>query len=159
MENLNEKSITKKRKSKSTKYNPELHNHIAYLAALAGMSNVLLAKELNISRSTLVLWRREYKEFDEAIQRGKDEFDDFCVVKSLKKNAFGYDYKEIHEEFDKDGNLIRKKVIKKHQKPDTIAQLFWLKNRQRDKWKDRWEIDGLGDALKDGIKVKLIDAN
>ena len=42
-------------------------------------------------------------------------------------------------EYDKDGNVKPVKIekTKKHVPPDVTAQIFWLKNRQRDRWQDR----------------------
>ena len=42
-------------------------------------------------------------------------------------------------EYDKDGNIkpIKVEKTKKRVPPDVTAQIFWLKNRQRDRWQDR----------------------
>jgi hypothetical protein len=34
------------------------------------------------------------------------------------------------------------KVITKKVEPSTTAQIFWLKNRRPDRWRDRHELDG-----------------
>jgi len=54
----------------------------------------------------------------------------------------GFDYIEETIEYlpDKDGNftkILKKKVTTKMVIPDTTAQIFWLKNRQHEKWRDR----------------------
>ena len=53
----------------------------------------------------------------------------------------GYEYEEEKKiiEYDKDGNVKPVKIekTKKHVPPDVTAQIFWLKNRQRDRWQDR----------------------
>lgn len=33
------------------------------------------------------------------------------------------------------------KVVTKHVAPDVTAQIFWLKNRMREKWSDRQNIE------------------
>lgn len=37
------------------------------------------------------------------------------------------------------------KIIKKHVQPDVTAQIFWLKNRKKDKWRDGQHIDYSGE--------------
>ena len=70
---------------------------------------------------------------------------DLTVENSLYKRAVGFEYDEMTHEIkeDKDGNKISsvKKKVKKIVLPDTTAQIFWLKNRVREKWKDRWISD------------------
>jgi len=60
--------------------------------------------------------------------------------KSLLKRALGYDYEEMKVTVDESGQKKVEKT-KKHVKPDTTAQIFWLKNRKPDKWKDKQEIE------------------
>ena len=63
------------------------------------------------------------------------------VIRSLYERATGYEYEEEKRivEYDKDGNVKPVKIekTKKHVPPDVTAQIFWLKNRQRDRWQDR----------------------
>lgn len=40
---------------------------------------------------------------------------------------------------DNDGELVVTKEVVKHMPPDTVAAIFWLKNRRPDKWRDRVE--------------------
>jgi len=53
--------------------------------------------------------------------------------------------------------VLTKKVVKQ-MAPDTTAQIFWLKNRQPDKWRDKKEIDANVtakmsiDALRESLK-------
>ena len=68
----------------------------------------------------------------------------------MLKRAKGFTYEEVItdiEEFptsqtDEDGNQIIKEIRKtrrilKTALPDTTAQIFWLKNRRPDKWRDK----------------------
>lgn len=60
------------------------------------------------------------------------------VENALLKRALGYEYMEERVEIsEKDG----RKVIQttKTVPPDTTAQIFWLKNRRPDKWRDKPE--------------------
>ena len=66
---------------------------------------------------------------------------DAKVIRSLYERATGYEYEEEKKiiEYDKDGNVKPVKIekTKKHVPPDVTAQIFWLKNRLRDRWQDR----------------------
>ena len=53
-----------------------------------------------------------------------------------------YDEKKEHR--DARGKVTRVEVIHKHLAPDTLAQIFWLKNRQPEMWRDRRELDMKG---------------
>lgn len=74
-----------------------------------GMTEQEIAKSLGISRSTLYRWKEEHPELAKALRRGKEAVD-YQVEGALLQTALG-------------GN--------------TTAQLFWLRNRRPDKWKDR----------------------
>jgi hypothetical protein len=78
-------------------------------------------------------------EFAKLSTRTKDVVDRE-VENALYKRAMGYEYEEITEEYEM-GFLVKKKVVTKHMPPDTGAQVFWLKNRKSDVWRDRREVD------------------
>ena len=78
-------------------------------------------------------------EFAELSTRTKDVVD-LEVENMLYKRAMGYEYDEVTEEYEA-GFMTKKKIVHKHVPPDTGAQVFWLKNRRSDKWRDRREVD------------------
>lgn len=59
---------------------------------------------------------------------------------ALYKRAIGYSYEETTWEFGikEDGKfgLVLTKVVVKEIAGDVTAQIYWLKNRKRDTWKD-----------------------
>lgn len=107
-----------------------------------GLSEAQIAKNLGISYMT---FRRAKKDPDfgeqisEALIQTKDVVD-MEVENMLLKRACGYEYDEVTEEYEM-GILVKRKVTHKMVVPDTSAQIFWLKNRQPDKWRDRREVD------------------
>lgn len=107
-----------------------------------GLSEAQIAKNLGISYMT---FRRAKKDPDfgeqisEALIQTKDVVD-MEVENMLLKRARGYEYDEVTEEYEM-GVLVKRKVTRKMVVPDTSAQIFWLKNRQPDKWRDRREVD------------------
>lgn len=58
------------------------------------------------------------------------------------KRALGYEYIEYSEEHSDDGIKIKKTT--KQVVPDTTAQIFWLKNRRPDLWRDKRDIEMSG---------------
>ena len=127
-------------------YDPNIHPEIAEnLCARHGLVNEELAKAFGIGKITLYDWTVNYPELKEAIKRGKDRFDSEQIENSLRKRALGYEYEEQSiEEItvkaeDEEGLKVQipaKKIItyKKSLAADVKAIIFWLQNRDRDRW-------------------------
>ena len=105
-----------------------------------GLTDEQIASNMGITAKTLYEWKKKYSEICEALKRGK-EVVDIQVENALLKRALGYEYTETATTVsEKDGKKVTvtvKKVV-----PDTTAQIFWLKNRKPDQWRDKREIDG-----------------
>lgn len=106
-----------------------------YCAVVKGMSRMGatsadLARELGVSIFSIYSWRSKYPEFAEAIKIGKDGFDD-RTERSLYERANGGSWPAT--KVLSDGRVIE---YIEHYPPDTVAALFWLKNRRPDKWRD-----------------------
>ena len=99
-----------------------------------GLTDEQIAARIGITTSTLYDWKNKYSEFSEALKRGK-EVVDRLVENALLKRALGYSYTEITYE----GGVETKRVVKEVV-PDTTAQIFWLKNRKPEDWRDKREI-------------------
>ena len=104
-----------------------------------GLINKEIAARLGISEATLYDWKNKYPEFSEALKEGKEDAD-YRVENSLFSRAVGYEYEEVEETFNIRGELVRRKICKKTVLPDVTAQIFWLKNRRPESWKDRQEL-------------------
>lgn len=126
-----------------------------------GLIDEQIAKNIGIRAGTLYEWKNRFPEFSEALKRGK-EVVDREVENALLKRALGYEYTETTREAVQDPNSgeVKMQVTKKVTKqvaPDTTAQIFWLKNRKPDKWRDKpayedtSELDKL-DAILKGLK-------
>lgn len=108
-----------------------------------GLTDEQIAHNMDISRSTLNEWKKKYSDISDTLKKGK-EVVDYEVENALLKRALGYSYKEITREmvFDKVKEQYELKITKEVTKevlPDTTAQIFWLKNRQSQKWRDKPE--------------------
>lgn len=108
-----------------------------------GLSEEKIAENLGISYSKFKAAKKDSVVCDalNAALSGSKDLADFTVENSLYKRANGYDYEEVKETYDGHGNLIKREVQTRHVAPDTGAQVFWLKNRCPDIWRDRREVD------------------
>ena len=109
--------------------------------ARSGLTDEQIAKNIGINRTTLYDWKKKEVNIADALKKGKEVID-FEVENALLKRALGYEYEEETYE-----NGILTKKVKKQVPPDTTAQIFWLKNRQVKKWRDKVEIAD-NDAIK-----------
>ena len=121
-----------------------------------GLTDEQISHNMGISRQTLNDWKKKYPDISDALKKGK-EVVDLQVENALLKRALGYRYEEVTKEerpvFDEAGNAVLDengnrifamqpiKVVVKEVQPDVTAQIFWLKNRRPDKWRDRKDID------------------
>lgn len=142
-----------------TLYNPKVHPILAKWMTRCGLTDEMVAQEFGVSRMTIHNWRKKYPEFAEAMMEGK-ELADARVEDSLYRRALGYDYQETHEEYNEgeDGKVYGRKVkvIDKHVMPDVQASIFWLTNRQRDRWKARQQLEVMGKDGENLFEVKII---
>ena len=112
-----------------------------------GLTDEQIAKNLGINIATLYRYKNDYCEFCEALKRGK-EVVDREVENALLKRALGYNFVEETTEELPDGSTKSKTVIK-HIPGDTTAQIFWLKNRKPDVWRDKTAIEHSGEIKGD----------
>ena len=61
---------------------------------------------------------------------------DFEVENALLKKALGYTITLHKQKVTKDGDVVDTEE-EMHVPPDTTAQIFWLKNRKTNKWRDK----------------------
>lgn len=119
-----------------------------------GLIDEQIAQNIGIRAATLYEWKKRFPEISEALKRGKEVIDR-QVENALLKRALGYEYEEVKEKFE-DGVLTERTVTKKEVVADTTAQIFWLKNRKPDTWRDKPEGTQKGDtSLFEGI-VKTV---
>ena len=94
-----------------------------------GLTDEQIAQNMGIAYSTFRSWRDKFSAISAVLKKGK-EVVDYAVENALLKNAL---------------------------KGDTTAQIYWLKNRRPDKWRDKpgyedtRELDKL-DAILKGLK-------
>lgn len=110
-----------------------------------GLTNEQIAFNMGVARQTLNDWSKRFPVISDTLKRGK-EVVDRKVENALYKNAIGYRYDEITKELSDSGELVVTKVVTKEVKPDTTAQIFWLKNRKPEMWRDRQQVEHSGET-------------
>ena len=109
-----------------------------------GLTDEQIAKNLGIAYSTFRDYKNKYSALSAALKKGK-EVVDLEVENALLKRALGYTYTEETTEQLPNGG-IKTKTTTKHIPGDTTAQIFWLKNRKPDVWRDKKDIEHSGEV-------------
>lgn len=122
--------------------------------AQEGLSEEQIAKCMGISRSTLSEWKKRFPDIADNLKKSK-QLADVKVENALFKRAVGYAYDEITYERKRDPTTgeykkIEVKRVTKEVQPDVAAQIFWLKNRRPERWKDRIQADISTEETKTG---------
>lgn len=129
-------------RGRPTEYKAEYAEQAAKLCAL-GATDDEMADFFGIHRSTLYRWKLDYPEFCDAIKSAK-EIADERVERSLYQKATGYDFTEeqaIKIKLEQHVEKVEVVEVRKHSPADTTAAIFWLKNRRKDEWRDKQEIE------------------
>ena len=122
-----------------------------------GLTDKQIADKIGIRRETLYAWRKAYPNISNALKRGKDVVD-MEAEETLIKSWMGYDYWEEVQElrFNRESGRYEMqptKKVRKHQPPNVAALIFWLKNRQPGKWREKSE--GVDDRKNESIESFL----
>lgn len=116
-----------------TSYRPEYAARAGELC-LNGAIDRELADEFGVDISTIHHWKVRHPAFLNSIKRNK-EIADERVIESLYHRANGYTFDAVRFV----GTEGKRFPYREHVPPDVTAQIFWLKNRQPELWRDRHE--------------------
>lgn len=115
--------------------------------ARSGLTEEQIAKNMGITRPTLWDWKKKEINILNALKKGK-EVVDFEVENALLKRALGYTITLNKQKVTKDGDVVD--IIEEvHVPGDTTAQIFWLKNRQKEKWREKQEVSVSSNPIED----------
>ena len=120
-----------------TKFKEEHMDKIKKMA-LAGFTDAEMADLLSVTEQTFNNWKKSQPEFFESLKDWK-VIADGKVERSLFERAIGYEHCE-EKIFNANGEPLIVDTIK-HYPPDAASAIFWLKNRQPKKWRDKHDID------------------
>lgn len=125
-----------------------------------GLTDEQIAEKLGIGKTTFYKYIQEYSELSELLKKGK-EVVDTEVENALLKKALGGKEKllkpmKIKQVIYSDAGKKLKEseeIVMVEEEvliiPDTTAQIFWLKNRKPDVWRDKTAIEHSGEIKGD----------
>jgi len=106
-----------------------------------------ICERLGVGVSNFARYKLQYRELREALKAGKDDAD-AAVVNALFKRAVGYEYEEERTIGTKAKGkplvIGRIEKIKKQVAPNVLAQIYYLKNRCPQYWRDRSQYEHSG---------------
>lgn len=103
----------------------------------AGLTDAQLAACFSVTRDTISEWKKD-EGFLLHLKDGKLLADD-KVERSLWERANGYSHPDVH--ISNYQGAITVTPITKHYPPDTVACIFWLSNRRKDKWRQKQDVN------------------
>lgn len=124
----------------------------AYELASKGLSDKKIAKSLQVGLTAFYDYKNKFPEFSEAIKKGKKPANSE-VEAALFKKCTGFivkvqkAFKVKNIEYSESGKKISETeevvLVEEDQyiPPDTTAQIFFLKNRESEEWKDKREAE------------------
>ena len=111
-----------------------------------GLSEEQIAHNMGISRSTLKEWKKKYPAISATVKKNK-EVADREIENALFKSAMGFISDEPEQtwvrKFNPKTNEYEMVLVEEKRKyipPSQVAQIFWLKNRKPEVWRDKQEI-------------------
>lgn len=103
-----------------------------------GLNDEQIAHNIGIGVRTFYTWLSKYKQLKHVLKQSK-EVVDREVENALLKSAIGYYLDE--ERIDSEGNVY---PVRRFVPPNTTAQIFWLKNRKPNEWRDKKQTELTG---------------
>ena len=124
-----------------TKWRAAFVDQARRLATL-GLTDEEMAQFFAIDRRTLYRWKLRHPDFAAALTIGKDAAD-ARVEQALYHRAIGYAHEavKIHTIA---GEVVQTAYTERYP-PDVSAAMFWLKNRQPERWRERSEVNLVAD--------------
>lgn len=114
-------------------YKPEYAKQ-AFKLALLGATDREMAEFFQVTERTFNAWKKAHEELVHSLKKGKASAD-ANVADRLYRRALGYEHKE--EKIFNEAGVALRVPTKKHYPPDPVSAIFWLKNRQPEKWREK----------------------
>lgn len=142
--------------ARPSKYEARFAKQAAHLTQL-GATDQEVADFFEVDVRTIYRWKHDHAQFCQALKAGKDIADD-RVERSLYQRAIGYEQDEVKIFMPASAESPVYAPFRAKVAPDVTAAIFWLKNRRKDDWHDKREVEHSGnvtlgaalDALDDG---------
>lgn len=122
-----------------TAYKAEFAKQVEHLTQL-GATDQEVADFFEVDVRTIYRWKHEHNEFCQALKVGK-EIADERVERSLYQRAIGYEQEEVKIFMPSGAEEPVYAPFRAKVAPDVTAGIFWLKNRRKDQWRDKSEVE------------------
>lgn len=122
-----------------SKYKPEFAEQARKLC-LIGATDQEIADFFDVEVRTIYRWKGDYEEFCQAIIVAKEQADS-RVERSLYQRAIGYEQEEVKIFMPANAEAPVYAPYRAMVPPDTKAAVFWLTNRQPEKYRLRQTVE------------------
>lgn len=123
------------------KYRIEFAPVARIVCAVYGSTVEELAKFFRVQEATIYGWFKDHPEFRRAVEDASVAAN-MNVMQRLYRRAMGFSVPMEKVFYDSRRGKVVRAETREYYPPSEIAQIFWLKNRMPDKWKDRHELTG-----------------
>lgn len=134
------------------------YDELAYNYCLLGATDSELADFFDVCEATINNWKIDYPSFLESLKKGK-QIADAKVAKAIFHRATGYEHEDVDIKMY-EGSIIKTKYTKRYA-PDPTSAIFWLKNRQPGKWRDKvgHDVTTNGESVNKPLVIELVAPN
>lgn len=132
----------KPKSGRPTKYQDSYASQTEALCRF-GATDEEIADFFGINVATLYRWKHIHPAFCDALKVGKEILDD-RVERSLYQRAVGYRASATKIFMPAGAKAPVYAPYMENVQPDTTAQIFWLKNRRGEEWRDKRELEHAG---------------
>jgi hypothetical protein len=140
-----------------TVYKPEFVEQAAKLCRLGAIDKDL-ADFFEVNVLTILRWQEKYPDFCNAIKISKKQANE-NVTRSLYRKATGYSYEAVKIFMPAGAEEPVYAPYTEHVPPSDTAAIFWLKNRQPDKWRDQRNVEVNGELNLNAILGAILEAS
>jgi len=127
------RNVERQKHGLQPKYHPTFDRYVEKMTIVGG-GMMQIADALGCSHSALEDWVKKYPSLGAAIKRGRERAD-AEIEDALNRRAKGYDRVD---------NVIingKEVTLVKHYPPDPTSMIFWLKNRQPGRWREKTDVN------------------
>lgn len=125
-----------------TDYKPEYAEQATKLCRL-GATDMELADFFDVDVRTIYRWKNTREDFCQAVTCGKEAADD-RVERALYNRAVGYSHEAVKIFMPAGATAPVYAPYVEHVPPDPSAAFNWLKNRRKEVWRDKQEVEHTG---------------
>lgn len=151
------KSESKGKRGAPTLYNKKRTPLLAYNLMLTGRTDKEAASFIGVSEATWNNWKNKYPDFLESINKGREQ-SNLEVEQALRIAALGGGIiKKVTKSIDKgkkrteseesplaSDDVIKEVIVEEEQPMNVAAAIFWLSNRDPERWKKSRKDDDEG---------------